>query len=808
MVISQSSNHDRFTGNVDNCLYKITPAGKIKIFVEGWLLHPNSRVISLRLGSSDENLVFARLVHRPDVAAKIPNIKHALESGFSATFEMNQIPTSKMQITLAATLEDGRTLISKLEVNVHKYENMSERQVIEEKQESSPYGSIKSREDYLNVQSLLYKAFLDSNERIKFPVATTPEVSIIIATFNRAPLSYACLCSLKAQQNTSFEVIIVDNNSSDSTRELLCRLEGVYVIQKKENQHFIVASLEGAKKASGKYLLFLNNDCTLFPGALKAALAVFSEIANVACVGAQLIRPDGRLQEAGSKLFEDGSCAAIGNGEDPLKAEYCLRKDVDFVSGAFLMTPRTIWESLGGFDRLFVPAYYEDVDYCLRAKMAGLRIIYEPNVKVLHPEHGCGDSQVPACLMERNKKKLLNKFPGYFKSNEGKNGLKSEPTEVKNLSKKFILFIDDFVPRREVGQGGPRSEKIIQELACRGFEIGIFALNEEKKEEAEAIGQKLPGLKFCRVIPRGDLLNCLLQEQSNYNVIWVSRPHNMEEISRFRDLYPMLFYNKKVIYDAEAVFAMREVLKLELQKGIKLSDTESGRILSKELSLIRNADLVVSVSKYEAFRFKNFGCDKILVLGHAEENPPEALVSFSDRMGILSVGPILDDEAPNADAFKWFIGNVLPLIDKVYGADYHFFTHAGLIHSKKLKEKESARIRLPGFVPDISPLYLSSRIFVAATRYSAGIPLKVIEAASHGVPCVVTALLAEQLGWKEGADFLVASNAEDFAFKCAMLYRDEKLWNYISNNALDRVSDEYSMATFSSQLNEILQVIS
>jgi len=456
MVMSQSSNDDRFTGNVDNCLYKITPTGKIKVFVEGWLLHPNSRVISLRLGSSDEQLVFARLVHRPDVAAKVKNIPHALESGFSATFQMNQIPTSELQIILTATLEDGRTLISKLQVNVHKYASISEKQVIEEKQASSPYGSFKSRENYLNIQSLVYKAFLDSNERIKFPIASAPEVSVIIATFNRAALSYACLCSLKAQQDTAFEVIVVDNNSSDSTGELLSRLEGVQIIQNKENQHFISASLDGAKKARGKYLLFLNNDCVLFPGAIKAALKTFSEVSNLGCVSGQLIRPDGRLQEAGSKLFEDGSCAAIGNGEDPLKSEYCIRQDVDFVSGAFLMTQRTVWEKLDGFDKSFAPAYYEDVDYCLRAKMAGFRIIYEPNVKVLHPEHGGGDSQGPAYLMKRNREILLEKFPSLFSGDEGKKEEKSEPVKVKSLSKKSILFVDDFVPRREVGQGCPR----------------------------------------------------------------------------------------------------------------------------------------------------------------------------------------------------------------------------------------------------------------------------------------------------------------------------------------------------------------
>ena len=110
-------------------------------------------------------------------------------------------------------------------------------------------------------------------------------------------------------------------------------------------------------------------------------------------------------------------------------------------------------------------------------------------------------------------------------------------------------------------------------------------------------------------------------------------------------------------------------------------------------------------------------------------------------------------------------------------------------------------------VPDLGPLYDEARIFVAPTRYSAGIPLKLIEAAAHGVPIVCTTELVRQLGWTPGTDVLAADRPEEIAHLIATLYTDDHLWGSLRQSALDRVAAECSSAVFEARLKEVLDVV-
>ena len=96
-------------------------------------------------------------------------------------------------------------------------------------------------------------------------------------------------------------------------------------------------------------------------------------------------------------------------------------------------------------------------------------------------------------------------------------------------------------------------------------------------------------------------------------------------------------------------------------------------------------------------------------------------------------------------------------------------------------------------------------MFVAPTRYAAGISLKVIEAAARGVPIVCTALVAQQLGWIGGIDVLTADTPTDFASAIASLYADRELWLRLRESALKRVMKEYSFAEFHSALSNALR---
>ena len=117
--------------------------------------------------------------------------------------------------------------------------------------------------------------------------------------------------------------------------------------------------------------------------------------------------PSGRLQEAGSVIWSDASTLGYRRGlaQDASKAMF--RRDVDYCSDAFLLTPMALWKQLGGFDEVYAPAYYEEADYCMRMRQAGHRAVYEPAAVVDHYEFGSETRRGEAVrLMLRNRKCL------------------------------------------------------------------------------------------------------------------------------------------------------------------------------------------------------------------------------------------------------------------------------------------------------------------------------------------------------------------------------------------------------------------
>ncbi len=185
-------------------------------------------------------------------------------------------------------------------------------------------------------------------EPLTFPQTENPVVSIIIPVFNNWQFTYKCLQSVNAHTSGSYEIIVVDNHSTDLTPRLLESMQGIRVITNETNEVFVNACNQAAMAAKGNYLLFLNNDTEVTPGWLDAMLAPFAD-ASTGIVGAKLIYPDGSLQEAGGIIWRDGTGCNYGHGDNPDLPQYSYRRAVDYCSGACLMTHS---QALGGDRRL------------------------------------------------------------------------------------------------------------------------------------------------------------------------------------------------------------------------------------------------------------------------------------------------------------------------------------------------------------------------------------------------------------------------------------------------------------------------
>lgn len=223
---------------------------------------------------------------------------------------------------------------------------------------------------------------------LHFPETPAPRVSIVIPIFNKALYTYNCLLTLQqCDPDLAKEIIIVNNASSDETAKLLAQLHGsVQIINNLENLGFVEACRQGAARARGEFILFLNNDTQVMPNWLISMVNALDNDPTVGITGSKLIYPDGRLQEAGGIIFNDASGWNYGRFFDPTDAEFDHSREVDYCSGASLLIRKTLWERLGGFDTRYAPAYYEDTDLCFAARQAGYKVLYCHDSEVVHHE--------------------------------------------------------------------------------------------------------------------------------------------------------------------------------------------------------------------------------------------------------------------------------------------------------------------------------------------------------------------------------------------------------------------------------------
>jgi GT2 family glycosyltransferase/protein-L-isoaspartate O-methyltransferase len=286
--------------------------------------------------------------------------------------------------------------------------------VVERQTQATPSNAMDSSEIVApDLIDLSGRALSEVAEQMRLPQSPNPSVSIIIPVYNKHEYSIACLASIATHTpSCSFEVIVVDDASSDATSELLPRVFGLRYVRNENNLGFLRSVNRGASLARGRYLFFLNNDTQLQAGSIDALVDVFNKIPSAGVAGSKLIYPSGHLQEAGAVLNADGSVEMVGLNGHPEATDYGFLREVDYCSGASFMIPRKLFESRGGFDDIYAPSYFEDADLSLRVRAAGRKVIYQPTSRVIHHlsittnDHGVGK----LAQVERNKEKFLYRW--------------------------------------------------------------------------------------------------------------------------------------------------------------------------------------------------------------------------------------------------------------------------------------------------------------------------------------------------------------------------------------------------------------
>ena len=367
-----------------------------------------------------------------------------------------------------------------------------------------------------------------------------------------------------------------------------------------------------------------------------------------------------------------------------------------------------------------------------------------------------------------------------------------------------VLMVDNFLPDPLIGGGVPRSAALLAALVDCGCRVR-FLPTVGRREGCERGLRRLPGA--VALLPAADLamrhaiVGAALDSDE---LLLVSRFHNLAKLAPLLRAAPNR--RARVLFDMEALPSRRDRARADLLGDAGARQASIARA-AEEAGLLSLVDGVLAVSHGEADQARQVTRAPVFLLQHAVADRA-ATPGFEARSGLLFVGPVHDLTAPNADALQWFTARIWPQVRATLGTAVPWRV-VGHLPTEFARHLATAGATVLGPREDLTPIYDAARLAIAPSRFAAGIPLKVVEAAAHGLPVVVTDLLAEQLGWPADEALAVAAVGDPagFARHCIDLHGDIRRWSELRERAGKRVRDEYSPTIFRANLAAALAAL-
>jgi GT2 family glycosyltransferase/glycosyltransferase involved in cell wall biosynthesis len=583
--------------------------------------------------------------------------------------------------------------------------------------------------------------------------ANAPDASVIVLGYRSVEPLAACLESLRSHPSAaSFEVIVVLNGAAPEVVEVVDAADDVRVVRSWANRGFAGGCNLGARHALGRHLVFLNDDALVEQGWLDGLVHVAATRPEVGVVGSLLLDAHGAILEFGGKLH-GLQPEALERGRSRAQAERLGPRYVDYVSGCSLLIERALFESIGGFDEHFYPAYFEDADLCRRVWAEGRAVVVTPASPVTHLE---GESSSPVLyhlIFERARHRFTEKW---------RNTATPVPDGVPRALPR-IVFFDDYLPRAAAGSGLGRARSLLEVLTGLGYWV-----------------QVVPWVEFFEIDPalaargvfRVDHDEHLLESDPPAAVI-ASRPTNYERAARFAATCP----TSPLLYDAEARFAARFETQRRLADYAQLEEqlaAEQARFESMEGDLASQVDAVVTISEVEADWFRDRGAHTVHVHDPFPERCEAGGADFASRRDALFVaGWLPGAQSPNGDGLRWLADEVL---EPALGGTDAAVLVTGSSPPDELVARASEHLRFLGEIDAIESALDAARVAVVPIRYGAGVKIKAIDALSRGVPVVATTIGAEGIPAPWRAGMLIEDEPGRFAAALASVLGDEAVW--------------------------------
>ncbi|GJD60448.1 glycosyltransferase [Methylobacterium frigidaeris] len=613
-----------------------------------------------------------------------------------------------------------------------------------------------------------------------------PKVSVIIPVHNKFEVTYFCLCALLVAYNKApYEVIVVDDGSTDKTKQLSSYVDGIKIIRNEAGLGFIGACNKGAESAEGEYVVFLNNDTEPTIGWLDELLDSFTIFDKVGLAGSKLVYPDGTLQEAGGIVWGSGNPWNYGRSQNPHEPRFAYSREADYLSGAAIMLPKLVWDEIGGFSTEFMPAYFEDTDLAFKVRAHGFKTYYVASSVVYHFEGVTSGTDVSGGGAKRhqeiNRPKFKRKWIDAYRRH-GREGVSPDLEKDRGIHGR-ALFVDYQAPKVDTDAGSYAAVQEMRLVQALGYKVSFLSQNlahlGKHTEYLQRIGVEVYHAPFYQSIEE-----VFEKHGKDFDVVYMTRYYVARDcIPAARRYAPQA---KLIMNNADLHF-LRELRTAITRNDGALID-KALTVRGEELAVMRDVDLVLSYNSVEHAVIMSHNLDSTRVM-HVPwvEKTSDNVPPFEARSDIAFLGGF--NHHPNGEAVGFFVRAVMPLLRQKSPIKFNIY---GSNPSKDVIQLASDDVIVRGYVETVDTVFDSCRVFVAPLISGAGIKGKVLAALAHGTPCVLSPVAAEGIGLRHGYDCLIAETPADWV-ECVMrLYEDAELWSNISRRGRELIESSYS----------------
>ncbi len=646
-----------------------------------------------------------------------------------------------------------------------------------------------------------------TGERIVLPQFARPRVSLVIPLYSGAGLTRRALETIRDHSGeTAFEVILVDDTSDPDTKGLLGLVDGAQIMHNEGNEGYLRSVNRGAASARGEWLVLCNNDIEATAGWLESLLSCAESRDRVGVVAPKFLAPDGLLSEAGGILWSDGTGVNYGRGDDPSRPQYEYTREVDYGSAAALLVKRELWQEVGGYDERYAPMYYEDADLCFEARQRGWEVLFEPSAVVIHAEGSTAGTDVNSGHkrhQEVNRVKFVAKWSELLGAEHLSPGQRRRVEQAARRHRgPQVLVVDFRTPMWDRDAGSLRMFEMIRSLQRLGYSVTFVPDNAAR---LEPYTRKLQRLGVEVIYGAIDVMPVLQEIGAGLTAAILSRPH---PASRWLDSVREFAPAAVVAYDTVDLHWVRESRRFALGQAeqpaaddkLVAQGPKAAALFELELAMVRACDLTISVTSEERAQILSDVPDARVVVIPTIHEVSDDVLPAAGRRDVLFVGGF--EHPPNADAVKYLVREVMPHVWQ-RRADVSVAIVGGSA-PQEVEDLASSRVDICGWVEDLEPLLRSARTIVVPVRYGAGVKGKITQGLAAGVPIVTTPVGAEGLDGEDGANMLIADDAEALAERIVRVVEDDQLWATLSQGGRELVAGKCTPQVLDERMREVL----